>query len=466
MRILLVNPPAQNTISSEISDVVREGGKLPPLGLLYLVAALKRAGHEVRFFDAGNSGAGVREVLLHVQDFAAEVVGVTATTHQLVDAVHTLAAVRRQHPGVLRLLGGPHANAFPEASARLDDVDVAFFDEADVSLPALLDGWGGKPPAIAPPGVAFVRDGLLLRGDQLCKPEDLDELARPDRTVLDQSLYGDVTVGEGPLATASTSRGCPYACTFCSTPGPPVRLRDPVAVADELAELVGQGFGEVYFVDDTFNIKPERAAALCEQIIRRKLPLTWTCRVRLDRLTPELVKLLEPAGCTRVQLGVEAATQEALDLLGKNITPDDARNAVRMLRKAGVPSAAYFMIGLPTDRTLADIRRTVDFAIELDPDYAVFNVLVPYPNTKLFDLAVEKGIVDPQVWQTFAERPDPSFRPPVWTEFHTPQTLYDQLRRAYRRFYLRPRTIWRQAKRLTPSNVWAIAKRAGDIVRG
>jgi len=131
-----------------------------------------------------------------------------------------------------------------------------------------------------------------------------------------------------------------------------------------------------------------------------------------------------------------------------------------------VPSAAYFMIGLPTDRAVADIRGTVEFAVELDPDYAVFNVLVPYPGTPLFEVAVARGLIDPEVWRSFARHPDSSFQPPVWTEFLTPAVLYRELRRAYRRFYLRPTPIWRQARRLTPRNLWAIARRAGDIVRG
>lgn len=466
MKVLLVTPPGAHTICSEIPDVVREGGKLPPLGLLYLVAALKRDGHEVEFLDAGNAGQSAADIAAHAKSFGAQVVGVSTTTYQLVDAVETLRAVREAVPEALRLLGGPHVNAFPEASAKLAEVDAAFADEADVSLPALLRSGTTQLPRTPPPGVVIARDGVVLRGEGPCKPEDLDELARPDRSVLDRCLYGDVTIGEGPLATVSTSRGCPYACTFCSTPGPPVRLRDPVAVADELEELAGQGFGDVYFVDDTFNIRPERAVRLCQELIERRLPLTWTCRARLDRLTPELVSLLKPAGCTRVQLGVEAATQEALDVLGKNITPDDARRAVRLLRQAGVPSAAYFMLGLPTDRTVADVRRTVEFAVALDPDYAVFNVLVPYPNTRLYDQAVSRGILDPKAWPNFAADPQPGFQPPVWTEHLSPETLYAQLRRAYRRFYLRPLPIWRQAKRLRAGNFKGLVRRAADVVRG
>jgi radical SAM superfamily enzyme YgiQ (UPF0313 family) len=466
MKVFLLNPPSKNTISSEIPDVVREGGKLPPLGLLYLAGALRRAGHEVGFFDAGNSGATASEAAKRVAAFGADAVGVTATTYQLVDAVQTLREVKTALPSALRLIGGPHVAAFPEETARLPEVDVALVDEADESLPALLQGWRAGEVDPPPAGVLLKRGGGIVRGAPACKPGSIDTLARPDRSLLDKTLYGDVTVGHGPLATLSTSRGCPYACTFCSTPGAPVRLRDAEAVAEEMAELVAVGFSEAYLVDDTFNIDVDRAARLCESLIRRKVPVAWTCRARLDRLTPELAGLMKRAGCTRVQLGVEAATEEALAVLGKNITTDQARQAVAMLRRAGLPSAAYFMIGLPTDRSVADIRHTVGFAVDLDPDYAVFNVLVPYPHTKLYDLAVTRGLLDPGAWPAFAAAPTPGFTPPVWTEFLTTDTLYLELKRAYRRFYLRPRPILRQTRRLRPHNVWAIVRRAVGLVGG
>jgi len=465
MKVLLINPPARNTISSEIPDVVREAGRLPPLGLLYLLGALKREGYEVSFLDAANEGLSAGEAAARAAAWSADVVGVSTTTYQLVDAVQTLRAVAEARPRALRLLGGAHVNAFPEQAAQLAEVDAAFIDEADLSLPALLRDWRGELPSTAPPGVIFRRDGGLVRGENPCKPLDLDDLPRPDRSLLNPTLYGDAAVGHGPLATVSTSRGCPFACSFCSTPGAPVRLRRPEAVADELEELAGLGYREVYLVDDTFNVDVARALALCEEITRRRLPLRWTCRARLDRLTPELAAALRSAGCVRVQLGVEGATPEALEVLKKKITLDQAREAVRLLRRVGVPSAAYFMIGLPTDRAVADVRHTVDFAVTLDPDYAVFNVLVPYPRTPLYDVGVARGVIDPEVWPRFAAHPDPSFRPPVWTEFLSAKTLYGELQRAYRRFYLRPKVVWRQFKRLRPGNAGALLRRARDVAR-
>lgn len=465
MKVLMINPPGRHTISSEIPDVVREAGRLPPLGVLYLLGALKREGHETSFIDAAGEGLSAEETAARAAAWPADIVGVTTTTHQLVDAVQTLHAVALARPQALRLLGGPHVNVFPEPAAQLADVDAAFIDEADLSLPALLRDWRGELPSVAPAGVIFRRDGVLVRGEQTCKPLDLDELARPDRTLLNPQLYGDAAVGRGFLATVSTSRGCPFACTFCSTPGAPVRLRRPETVADEFEELVGQGYREAYLVDDTFNVDVDRATAICREIMRRRLPLRWTCRARLDRLTPELATALRAAGCIRVQLGVEGATPEALKALGKNITLEQARAAVRLLRRVGVPSAAYFMIGLPTDRTVADLRHTVDFAVSLDPDYAVFNVLTPYPHTPLYDLGVARGVIDPTVWPRFAATPDPSFRPPAWTEFLAADVLYRELQRAYRRFYLRPKVVWRQFKRLRPGNARILLRRARDVVR-
>lgn len=465
MRILLVNPPATHMISSEIPDVVREGGRLPPLGLLYLHGILVEHGHQVRLLDAGNAGLTAEDVAAQAKQWRAEAIGVTATTYQMIDARLTLRRVSETLSDILRLLGGPHVATFPDEAAWLPEVDAAFVGEADINLPDLLDQWNGSLPEQPPAGVLIARSGKLIGNRECPKPMDLDQLPVPDRSILDASLYGDATVGAGPLATVATSRGCPYNCTFCSTPGKPVRLRRPERVVDELETLSRQGYREVYFVDDTINIDPARLQAICEGIIERRLSLTWTCRMRVDRLTPELLKVLKPAGCVRVQLGVEASTDEGMQVLGKKITPDQAAQAVTQVRQVNVAAATYFMLGLPTHRTVADIRHTVDFAIKIDPDYAVFNVLVPYPGTALFDQGVKKGVLDPKPWRDFATSPQPGFHPPVWTEHLPAETLYAELRRAYRRFYLRPRTVWRQANRLTPANARAMLHRAWDVVK-
>jgi len=463
MKILLVNPPSQHMISSEIADVVREGGKLPPLGLLYLHTALRAAGHEAHFLDAGNANLSADHVAQKAVELSIDAVGVTATTHQMVDAVDVLRLIGERLPKVLRLLGGPHAAVFPEATARLPEVDALLVGEADTTLVELADSYAGTLSDPPPAGLLYEKDGTLVGRGECPKPKDLDSLPVPDRSVLDRSLYGDVAVGPGPLATVATSRGCPYACTFCSTPGLPVRLRDPNRVADELAELAAQGFREVYFVDDTFNVDPKRVTALCEELIRRKLDLQWTCRARVDQLTPELVAALKPAGCVRVQLGVEASTDEGMKVLGKNITTAQADQAVVALRTADVPVAAYFMLGTPDQRSIADLRHTVEFAIRLDPDYAVFNVLVPYPKTRLYDDGVAAGVIDPSGWQRFAERPFAGFRPPVWTEHLSADLLYRELKRAYRRFYLRPRVVGRQLRRINAGNVGTLFKRAWQV---
>ena len=465
MKILLVNPPSTHTISAEIPEVVREGGKMPPLGLLYLQAVLRRADHEAHFLDAGNSTLTAAETAREASRLQVQAVGLTATSYQMVDARETLRAVREAMPGVFCFLGGPHASMFPRQTARLPEVDAAFIGESERSLPRFLAASNGALPKGPMPGVMFTRDGQLIGDDRPDEPVALDQLPFPERGDLKRNLYGDVAVERGPLATVSTGRGCPFNCTFCSTPGEPVRLRNPEQVADELEELAGQGYRDVYFVDDTFNIDTRRAQAICEELIRRRLNLTWTCRARLDRLPPELLAVLYPAGCRRMQLGVEASTSEGMAVLGKKITPVQAAEAVRRVRGAKVAPAAYFLLGTPVQRTVRDLRRTVVFAIDIDPDYAVFNVLTPYPTTELYRQGVERGVLDAQRWEKFVNAPEADFHPPVWTEFLSPEVLYRELVRAYRRFYYRPRVVGRQIQRLDRRNAWTILKRALQILK-
>jgi hypothetical protein len=101
------------------------------------------------------------------------------------------------------------------------------------------------------------------------------------------------------------------------------------------------------------------------------------------------------------------------------------------------------MIGLPFERSADDLRRNVDFLMELDPDYAQFAILSLYPHTELFDEAAARGMIDPARWHDFAVAPTPDFRIDHWEEFLSIAELVKLQRESYRRFYLRPRYVWR-----------------------
>jgi radical SAM superfamily enzyme YgiQ (UPF0313 family) len=144
-----------------------------------------------------------------------------------------------------------------------------------------------------------------------------------------------------------------------------------------------------------------------------------------------------------ISFGVETGSDEGLRLLNKNCSTEQVRNVFRWCRELGVLTIADFMIGLPFERSADDVRRNVDFLLGLDPDYAQISILSLFPNTELFADAARSGLIDPSRWNEFARNPTTGFYVDHWEEFIALGELLQLQRDSYRRFYLRPRYIWR-----------------------
>ena len=463
MRILLINPPGEHPIQSEVpAPVNREVCLLPPLGLLYLESylAAHHPEHDVRVMDSRAECLSHEDVSRLIGEFQPRVVGITGHTYDLIDMRETSRRAKAVLPGVTVFWGGPHATQFADKCMRFEELDVVVRGEGEITFAESL--------AHVETGDFSTVKGLLFRyGDRITdtgeRPPaaDLDVLPHPRRDILDIRKYYYVLGREEIVSSIVSSRGCPYRCTFCSTPGKRFRTRSPRDLVDELEACVALGIREFYFVDDTFNADIGRVLDICDEIGSRELDISWNFRARADSITPELVRACEAAGCTRIQVGVETSSDEGMEVLGKDITLEQVMNAFALLGSSRITSAAYFMIGCPHEKTLEDIERTVNFAISLDPDYCLFGVLTPYPGTVLYEKGVASGALDPDRWERFLQDPNPEFRPPVWTEHMGEKELTEYLDMAYKRFYLRPGYILKRLKEVKSLGTLGRKIRAG-----
>jgi radical SAM superfamily enzyme YgiQ (UPF0313 family) len=244
------------------------------------------------------------------------------------------------------------------------------------------------------------------------------------------------------VTTIFTSRGCPFRCRFCDRPhlGKSFRARSAANVVDEIQACVDLGIGEFLVYDDTFTVNRRRVIEICDEIVRRGLDIGFDIRARVDTITDQMLGRLKAAGCQGIHYGVEAGSPPILANLDKDITLEQVRGAFELTRRHRIPILAYFMIGNPGE-TLAEIEESFRLARELKPDYVHMTVLTPFPGTAIYTEALERGIIERDVWRDFARRPDPSFQAPHWGEHFTRDELNDLLVRGYKRFYLRPRYI-------------------------
>lgn len=242
-----------------------------------------------------------------------------------------------------------------------------------------------------------------------------------------------------PYAGILTDYGCAYRCDYCIGGELGFRLRNIDNTIEEMKYLKALGIKELWIKDLTFGVNKGRTITLLERMLSENLNFTWVCLSRANVLDEERLRLMKRAGCHTIQLGVETASDELLSRYSKGVNRELVRRAIELCKKVGIRVLAHFILGLPGD-TEENIRRTIEFALELDPYFASFNIAMPRMGTKFREEALRQGLVNDDVTVL-----DNSISFPV---YETPELSREQLWKlrniAIRRFHLRPRYILRR----------------------
>lgn len=451
MKVLLINPPSeQELIGNNPVIIEEERGYNPPLGLLYVAAYLEaRAAHEIAVIDAQVEELSYPHLAERVKQYAPDVVGMTAMTFTLLDVIQTIQLVKANAPDARVVIGGPHAHLFPEETLNLPGVDFVVVGEGEEVFSQLVQHIDNPEQLMQIRGLFFRHAGQVIKTGYAGMVQDLNSLPFPARHLTPYQRYSSLLAQRSPITTMFTSRGCPFRCTFCDRPhlGKQFRARSPKNVVDEMVACVKMGIHEFLIYDDTFTVDRKRVLGVCEEIRQRKLDIGWDIRARVDTIDETLLKELRLAGCERIHYGVEAGTEKILKVLNKGITLSQAQNAFALTKRAGIETLAYFMIGSPTE-TREDIVQTIKFAERLDPDYVHITILTPFPGTQIYFDGLAQGIFAEDFWQKFAANPTTDFVPRYWEQELSTDELVTILNQAYKRFYLRPRYIWKRITRV------------------
>ena len=449
MRVQLIHPPETMRVEANLPPFVdQRRGSNPPLGILYLAAVL-RAEHTVEVLDAPAEELSQAGVLERVKAFAPDVVGISTMSFFLPDAAWLARAIKQAMPRTKVAMGGPQPSIYPVETCRLEGVDAAVVGESEESFGALVRAWQDETSLEDVQGIAFANGGDIVDTGLRTPPQELDELPFPARDLTDVTRYDSVLAERGPITVMMTSRGCPYTCKFCTSPGPfgqmrrSYRGRSPENVVDEIEQCLDLGIHEVLIYDDLFTTNRRRAIGICKEILERDLTVRFDIRSTVNQMDAELLGWLKKAGCVRINYGVESGSQDVVDVLDKRIKLERVRQIFRETKEVGIQTLGYFMIGSPGEGP-QEIRKTIDFACELNPDYAHFSITTLFPGSELEQWARDRGILSGDPWRQFAAAPGPGFAAPYWTEMLDADTLVRWLRRAYLRFYLRPSYILRR----------------------
>jgi radical SAM superfamily enzyme YgiQ (UPF0313 family) len=376
--------------------------RFPPLGISYVAACLREAGHDVRLLDCTFLERG--EALQAALAAKADVVGVYCMATMMEEAVWLARSLRDR----CRLLvaGGPLPTCDP--AQFLEHFDVVVLGEGEEAMVELLRAHEADTDLGSVRGLAF-RDeqaglqpgevGLRFTGER--PPiRDLDRVPRPARDLLPNGSYirhGREKYGYS-VTTIMSTRGCPFRCEFCSNVihGGAYRERSTSNVIAEIEEVLALGYDRISFADDVFTLNRRRVSQLCREIGRRGLRFHWECLGRVDALDYPMALEMKQAGCARIYFGIESGSDEILKLMNKKITTQQARDAVEAAHRAGLQVGAFFILFYPgdTDDTVID---TLRFANSLPLDYVGLTRPYLLPGTALLERVMGQVSGDPRL---------------------------------------------------------------------
>ena len=371
-----------------------------PMGLGCVAAAVRAAGHRVRFLDLMGRGDGPAAVAAAVAEMQPQAIGISIRniddqrslgTQFLLDGARPVVAACRKASRAPVVLGGAGYSLFPSAVLEYLGADMGIQGEGEVAFVQLLDCLAeGRDPSGMPglyrPGAAPVRRAFEA---------DLDRLPLAGPELFDPSLAGD-PAGYLPF---QTRRGCPLDCSYCSTAaieGRQIRRRSLDAVLAALRHWRQAGFRRVFFVDNTFNLPPGYARNLCRRLVVEGLDLKWRCILYPGRIDADLVAAMARAGCREVSLGFESGAAPVLAAFNKRFAARDVRRAARLLADVGIRRLGFLMLGGPGE-TRATVEESLRFADDLALEAVKLTVGVRiYPRTALARRAVAEGLLEPR----------------------------------------------------------------------
>lgn len=373
--MLLINPPPHQRVDEfDTPNFTR-------LGLACLAAQLRADGlAEVAIVDAKFERLSHQAVRDRVRAYGPDVVGLTAFTNEIKPAALVAAAVKALSPRIVTVIGGVHASALPERTLEeFPAFDLAVVGEGELTFAELVAalGRGAAPDEI---GGLCIRGGVgPVRTAERERMADLGTLPLPAWDLLPPS----------PRYLFMTQRGCAYRCTFCANPnGRTVRARPIDHVMAELEAIIARGGERMYVCDELFTANRERTHRLLDAMIAAGIGrrLRWSAQTHVNLVDRELFAKMKAAGCHICGLGIETGDPDVMRRMKKGATLDRVMTARAAAREVGLPIEGLFIIGHPYE-TWESAMRTIELAVQLNPEQPTVGVMVPYPGTEVAAMA-------------------------------------------------------------------------------
>ncbi|HLE68186.1 MAG TPA: radical SAM protein, partial [Vicinamibacteria bacterium] len=364
----------------------------PPISLATIGAVLEHDGHRVEAKDAAATGYARKDLLQDIENAPPDAAIWSTGTPSIGDDLALANEIRTVSPFVATAVFGTHVTALDENCLRnTPGLDAIFRNEPEATAAEWIAKLAKKESPESVTGLSYREGEEIRRNPDRPFLSDLDSLPDPAWHLFDLDVYRLPLRGDRFLMV-TPHRGCPYPCSYCTAQtyyGAKLRRRSVEKVREEIRRNVEvHGVKELFFWSDTFTLDKRYVMSLMDAIA--PLGVSWASNSRVDTIDEELARAMRRAGCWMISFGIESGDQALLDAAGKGATVDEAERAVAVVKAAGIKAAGHFVLGLPGE-TRESLEKTLALADRLPLDFEQFYCAVPFPGSRLYEEAREKG---------------------------------------------------------------------------
>lgn len=444
MKIILIEPPAVSKFGNQRifggNGSNKSDFRKPPLDLMMLSGYLRKEGFDNILIDANASKRTFQDVKDIIGKATPDIVFFSTSTCTIYKDLLVAKAAKEINPSILTVAIGTQVMALPDDTFKESEyLDVIIYsnewEQAALNIVRNLSSLENAN------GILFRKpDGTIVRTDIQPPLQNLDDLGFPAHDKLEKELYRDPTTKRFPKTMVMGQKACINNCSFCCQPAffgaPVLRKRSVEHFLEELKWVQRLGFREVMFNDATLTADMEWAAALFEGMIKNNINLTWNCSTRADRVNTEILKLMKRAGCHTIAIGMESVDPAVLKNIRKNISSEQIRDAVSMIKNHGMDTIVFCVVGFPGE-TRESIETTISFIKTLDTTFVTLGIAVPAPGTDFYKYVEKNNYLLTKDWSLY----DPMKKPVFSYPWLSADEIEYYSRHGLRKFYLRPTYI-------------------------
>lgn len=451
MKILFLSP----LISKEKmwGKYSKEGGFVPPIGILSIASYLEKKKHKVKIVDPLVQKITERELSEILKKEAFELIGMSAFTNTIEDTHKTVRFCKEALPETKIVVGGIHATVLPQQTMEeCQDIDYLIVGEGELTMDELLEQLQRKKPTFEKvAGLCFrTKKGEIVINGKREVIADLGSLPMPAYHLLNMSKYvpHPTQYKVLPSFPVIAQRGCPFNCAFCGAHfvhGRRLRSKPVDNLISEIEFLISRYKAKgIHFQDSTFTVDREYVVEFCREVIRKNLHFKWDINTRIDCVDEKLLLLMKRAGLWMINFGLESGNQSSLDLLNKKITLLQVKKTIEMVRRQKIVTFSTWILGLPGEDEKM-VKKTIAFAKEVGTELALFFLPVPYPKTELMAICLKDGGIRKDAnWEDYSAV---DFSRPVYVNpLLGEEKMKKLLKYAFLSYYFSPKILWRNLR--------------------